>query len=212
MSLAVVYAVTLWVLAARGRTDVLREARTTTFLVATAVLLTIALGAFTHGEPRFVFMPLMAILLAGARAAVSVWRMVRERPRAVIAFLVALGLLAGFVGVSRRAASSMDGLTNRRIVIVDAAEVVRTDAAGEACETRTSYTPQITWYAVCSSYLWSRPIPTSRPAYLVFFENGKRQPTGADLSAEIASTEGIPLAEIDDEYESVGDGYVFRYP
>jgi hypothetical protein len=46
----------------------------------------------------------------------------------------------------------------------------------------------------------------------VVFENGKRQPTGDDLEAEVASTEGSPIAVVDDPSDKIGDGYIYRYP
>jgi hypothetical protein len=46
----------------------------------------------------------------------------------------------------------------------------------------------------------------------VVFENGKRQPMGDDLEAEITSTEGLAIAVVDDPFDKIGDGYIYRYP
>jgi hypothetical protein len=188
------------------------EARTVVFLTGVAVTLTIALGLFTHGEPRFVFMPLMAILLVGGQALVRVASRLRSTPRLILSSMLAVVVGLVFSGSVVRMAQGMDRITGQRDVIVGAAAAVRDDAGGGDCFIRSSYVPQLTWYAICATHTFSSPAPSSDPAYLVIFENGKRQPTGADLDAEIAATEGQPIAVVDDPYNKIGNGYLYRYP
>lgn len=53
--------------AARGDPRYGSAARTAVFLTVTAVAMTLLLGRFTHGEPRFLFMPMMALLWREAK-------------------------------------------------------------------------------------------------------------------------------------------------
>lgn len=46
----------------------------------------------------------------------------------------------------------------------------------------------------------------------MLFENGKRQPVGSELDAEIAATGGTILVVVDDPDEKIGDAAVFEYP
>jgi 4-amino-4-deoxy-L-arabinose transferase-like glycosyltransferase len=212
MGMAVLYLVAVLVYARRDSARYGSEARTVAFSMATAVVVTIALGTFTHGEPRFVYLPLMLALLTGARAATLVWSELRSRPRLIITVIAAAVFAVGFTAGVGHMSRALKGITDSRDVLVGASDVVRTDAGSSPCEIRSSYVPQLTWYAVCSTYLFSRPIPESDPAYLVLFENGKRQPVGADLESEISATDGEPPVFIDDEYDKIGDGLVFTYP
>jgi 4-amino-4-deoxy-L-arabinose transferase-like glycosyltransferase len=214
MLAGVIYAVVTIVNAARSSPDSVTrsEARTVSFLTGVAISLTIALGVFTHGEPRFVFMPLMAILLVGGQALVQVASRLRRTPRLILASLLALVVGVVFAGSVERMSQGMDRITGSRDVIVEAADAVRIDVGQGDCFIRSSYVPQLTWYAVCATYTFSQPAPASDPAYLVLFENGKRQPAGADLDTEIAATDNQSIAVVDDPYDKIGDGYVFRYP
>jgi 4-amino-4-deoxy-L-arabinose transferase-like glycosyltransferase len=212
LAMAVIYAIGLFIARARGRRDLASEARTVAFLVSTALVVAFALGAFTHGEPRFIYLPLMLMLLTGARAVTLVWALLRRMPRLVIGVAAGLVFVAGFAAATVHMSRAIEGITDSRYVLVEASAVAQSDAAGEACEVRSSYIPQITWYAVCSTYGFTRPIPDGRPAYLMIFENGKRQPVGPALDREIAATEGTPLAVIDDPDDKIGDAAIFEYP
>jgi|GEM_PF-2360953 len=212
MAIAVIYAVVVAIAGIRGRSDLAQEARTVGFTTATSFLLAVALGVFTHGEPRFLYLPLMLVLLTGARAVTLVWSLLRRTPLVTIGFAAALVFAVGFAAGTLHMGRAIDGITDSRDVLVWASIAARADAAGEACEVRSSYIPQVTWYAECSTYGFTAPMPENRPAYLMLFENGKRQPAGADLDAEVAATGGSPLILIDDPDDKIGDGAVFEYP
>lgn len=212
LAMAGIYAVIIIVASIRGRRGLGPEGRTVAFTVATALLLGLALGAFTHGEPRFLYLPLMLLLLTGARAVSLTWQMLQRTPRMVVGVAAGLVFVAGFTAGVLHMSRAIEGITNSRDVLVEASTAVREDAGGAVCEVRSSYIPQITWYSVCSTSGFTRPLPDGRPAYLMIFENGKRQPVGSDLDGEIAATQGTPLTVIDDPDDKIGDGAVFEYP
>ena len=91
-------------------------------------------------------------------------------------------------------------------------DAVAHDADGRACLARSSYIPQITWYAVCATSGFTAQVPVGRPAYLVLFENGKRQPTGSQLNDEVAATSGVRLIVVPDPADKIGTGEVYPYP
>ncbi len=188
------------------------EVRTVAYLVITAIVLTFALGAFTHGEPRFVYLPLMLMMLTGARAGTVVWTGLRSRWRAVSAAVAAVVLAVGFAAAVRHVSPGLADLTDARGVLVEAATVARNDAGAGECTIRSTYIPQLTWYAACSTFGFTRPVPESRPAYLAVFDNGKRQPTGQELLAEVEAADQPPIAVVPDPYDKIGDGAVYRYP
>ncbi|MGI9529421.1 MAG: ArnT family glycosyltransferase [Acidimicrobiia bacterium] len=212
LAMGLLYAAVVIIAAVRARSDLAREARTVGFTTATALLLAVALGAFTHGEPRFLFLPLMLALLTGSRAITLVWMMLRRPPRIAIAVAAGLVLAIGFTAGTLHMGRGIDGITNSRDVLVDASNAAKEAAAARTCEVRSSYIPQITWYAECSTYGFTSPLPQLRPAFLMLFENGKRQPDGADLDNEVGATDSGLLVLVDDPYDKIGDGAVFEYP
>lgn len=212
MAMAVIYAVVVVIAAVKGQSGLAQEVRTVGFTTATSLLLAIALGAFTHGEPRFLYLPLMLVLLTGARAVTLVWSLLRRSPRMTIGVAATVVFVAGFAAGALHMGRALDGITDSRDVLVGASAAARLDANGQACVVRSSYIPQITWYAECSTFSFTAPLPQDRPAYLMLFENGKRQPVGSELDAEIAATGGTILVVVDDPDEKIGDAAVFEYP
>jgi len=192
-------------------TALMLELRTSALLLGTATVLTVAVGAFTHGEPRFVFMPLMAVLLVGARALSWVVAHLIARWRIAVLSVVGLALVLGFTSGVARMDRTLDAITSSREVLVDTAAVVRSDAGQDDCSIRSSYVPQLTWYSACGTYLFGNTLPTTPSRYLVVFENGKNQPTGDELLDEISSTGADPIAEIENDVGTIGNSLVFRY-
>ena len=173
LAMGVVYAIVIVLAAMRGRSDLASEARTVGFTTATALILAVALGAFTHGEPRFLYLPLMLVLLTGARAITLVWGMLRRSPRMVIGVAAGLVFALGFAAGTLHMGRGIAAITDSREVLVRAANAARVDAAGRACEVRSSYIPQITWYAECSTHGFTSPLPEVRPAYPHAFRERK---------------------------------------
>ncbi len=214
MLAAVIYTAHIVVRAVRYPVDerCRSEARTVVFLMAVAVVLTVALGAFTHGEPRFVFMPLMAVLLVGGQALVRLTDMLRHTPRVVSAAAFGIVVAVMFTGSAVHMARGMDRITGARDVIAGSADAVRADVGPGDCSVRSSYIPQITWYSACATYSFGQALPSADPAYLAMFDKGKRQPTGAEREKEIAMTTGELIAVVNDPHQRIGDGHVYRYP
>ncbi|MEA2024021.1 MAG: hypothetical protein U9N79_06980, partial [Actinomycetota bacterium] len=205
------YTIVLAILAIRERRWT-SKTRTAVFLSATALSFTIALGAFTHGEPRFIFIALMAALLVGGQAIAVPMGHLRSSPHRIVAVALAVIISHAFVTRTDDMQTVMDSITERRGVVVDTGEAVRRHAGPDTCSIRSSYVPQLTWYSTCATFSFTDGFrATDDASYLVLFEHGKRQPDGAVLEAEISRTSGVPIAEIRDPYDWIGDATVYRY-
>ncbi len=189
-----------------------QRVRTAVFLVGTAVPFTIFLGAFTHGEPRFVFMPIMALLLLGGQAVVALLLHLSTAPRRLAGLVLGLVIFGAFVPGVGRMHNTTDAITSQFDVVVEAADAIRSDVGSGDCSIRSSYVPQLTWYSACATFTFTDAFPTDQdPAYMVLFTHGKRQPEGAALEAELAQTPGTPFAMIIDPKDRVGDAFIYEY-
>ena len=140
------------------------------FLTTTALLSTIALGSFTHGEPRFIFMPLMAMLLVGGQALAVLLSRLRASPRRIVMVGLTVVIAFAFTSGVARMHNALASTSAARDVIVGAADAVRSDAGQVACSIRSSYVPQLTWYAACSTFTFTDGAPSADdPSYLVLF-------------------------------------------
>jgi Dolichyl-phosphate-mannose-protein mannosyltransferase len=187
------------------------EARTAVFLTLTALVTTVLLGLFTHGEPRFVYLPLMALLLVGARAAVMLLAATPVVPRriaiGVLAVVVAYALASGAAGMHNR----MAGITGSRDVLAETGFSVKAAAAGSACTVESAYIPELTWYSVCATHDFGWDGPDGDAAYLVLFDESDRQPSQAELDAMLSQTSGVPLVVVPDDDDVYGDGEVYEF-
>jgi len=182
-------------------------ARTSGFLTLSAVGMTILLGLFTHGEPRFIFMPMMALLLVGGRAAAVLLEQMPGRSRQ--AGIAALVLLLGYALVSGAGQmhNRMERVTTSRDVVAESSELVRHDAGAGSCTVYAAQVPQVTWYSACATYKFGEEGPIADANYLVVFAEA-RQPTKAQLEALLAGTSNL-LAVVPDDGGPYGDGHVF---
>jgi hypothetical protein len=82
----------------------------------------------------------------------------------------------------------------------------------------TSYLPQITWYSRCATTGFDleavpRPLLEGRAItdFLLFFDNGKRQPEDQVLASYLNEVPKQLVATIaDDPSGSVGDAHIYR--
>jgi hypothetical protein len=210
MVAAMVYTVMVALLAKRDP-RLAPAARTAAFLTITALALTFLLGLFTHGEPRFVYLPLMALLLVGGQAvAVLVQRLAATPQRVAAGVLIAIAAYALATGGGAMA-NRMDAITGSRDVLAETGAVVHGDAGGETCTLQAAYIPQLTWYSVCATFGFGYTGPVEDAAYLTLFEDADRQPTPAQLDDLLAGTGGVPITVVPDDDDVFGDGYVYEF-
>lgn len=111
-------------------------------------------------------------------------------------------LLVGGLGIS--AAHVRKAVENRAestVPIELTAEEVRRLAGDSSCGVMTSYQPQITFYSACFTHPFRTYLEPEEALsrvdgdeqFLLVVEDGKRQPTGDDLSSLIDLTVGDPV-------------------
>ena len=197
-----------WKMAAAVRAGSLGpDGRLAVFLLVPALGQILLLGLVAHGEPRFVFFP-VALLLVAASVAVDDARKRFPQGAFRIAAATAAVALVAMLGVSTdRMDANAEARAASTEVLIDVAETASKEGAG-ACTVVTTYGPQITWYSGCQTFTFvqfaRQPDRAIQPAFVVLFENGKRQPLGAELDAILAETEGDPIV-LDDGADALGD-------
>ncbi len=199
---------------AAARRDFDEPARLAVFLGIPALGQILALGLISHGDPRFVFYPVALLITAAALAADDVRRRIpMSLYRAVVAGLVVASVAS--LGINGdRANRNADARGATFEVLVEAARTVRVGSVGEPCGALTGYLPQMTWYSGCPTARFEEQEPLLAPEvgprpYLVFFEDGVRQPTGAVLDAYLALAAGEPIL-VESAGGSLGDARLYR--
>lgn len=159
-------------------------------LAAVAVADVVLIGLVAHGEARFVFFPIGLLVLSGSIAVVSLARRAAgsearaRRLRPLAAGLLAASLVVGTAAAAYSRLNLEDSLAGVRA----AGRTLERQHHGE-CTVATSYGPQIAWYSGCdvaaldggADAVAARLRDVPRYVYLV--EEGKRQPTGVELTS-----------------------------
>lgn len=163
------------------------------------------IATFVHGELRYLspVVPWLWISAAAGLAGVA-----SRMPMTVSG-------VAGFVTLlvlALAAPSSSDDAVRLNVGFQTIENAARSLATGEECGVFTSYTPQVEWYSECKAVVINRyqvvidseSLPDG-PRYLLFVENGKRQPEGEVYEGYVAETTGTPRAfhPLDPERRSV---------
>jgi len=195
-----------WTLRAWG---VLSERLKAMFLLIPAVGQVLILGVLSHGESRFIFFPLALVFVGGVTG--LLWLSSRWRPQ--IKNAVSLGLvfvLAGSLVIS--VAQVRRSVLNRELVtepVVLSADTLRDMSGDDECGVMTSYLPQITYYSACFTQQFTPSLGPEESLerlegddrYMLLIEDGKRQPTGEDLTGLLALTSEGPI-DVEGERES----------
>lgn len=199
--------VTLWVGAREGTF----EARLAGFTLIVAALTVVPLGLVAHGEPRFVFFPVWLLIAIGAMAVVRiVEHLGRWLPTVVLTLAIVLWVPL-FLLMATRADRNAEARGSGFSIVTEAAELIEQDAAG-SCGVVTSYLPQVTWYSACFTHQFTPDSPATElddvdgdSRYVLFFENGKRQPAPGERQAYL---ELGPVEEIESSDDSIGDATI----
>ena len=164
------------------------------YLAIVALGQIVALGLQSHGQPRYVYVATVLLIVLGVDAAMRL-----GRPRLAVAALAAIaaawiGAAVAMVVVCRRAEPG-------RASILRAADAIRRDAAGRPCAAVAALAPQLMWYARCAVYPsdLGMPLPADRVRYAVSFPRWPIQ-LAATLAAQqlraTALATGDPDAQV----------------
>lgn len=199
--------------------------RSLTLLVVPALAQGLVLGVAALPQTRYVFFPIVLLVIAGTlvmtRVVVAVGRNQSHIARHVepwpIVGVVVMGLLlAAASGGVNRVARDAETARSSLTVLADA---ITADAAGQPCSVLTYVVPQVTWYTRCAGYNFRYPARvgaetqlTGSRRYLLLFSGdaGGRQPTGDDRSYYLALAQTPPIAVIQDRASAGPDAEVYR--
>lgn len=180
------------------------------FLLGPAVLHILLLGIVSHGEPRFIFFPVMLLLVAGDGVVSRLLQALGAAWRPIVAGIGLVVLASGFsFDAGRRVTGALRAVSSNEVV-ADAGRAIARHT-GSSCAVLTSYAPQITWYSGCSTYVFDGGPPGRLPAqdtFVLLFERGKRQPAPGELDGYLA--EATLVEQIDDQADRIGDATLYR--
>lgn len=219
------WGVSLVDLAVRRR--IRRGTRVLTLLVVPALVQGLLLGVVALPQTRYVFFPIVLLVLAGAivlvAAASAIGRRLRiESDRRLVAALGGLavvGLLvaAAWGGVPRVGSAARASVS--QLDVLDIAAAIRDDADGRSCAVLTYFVPDVTWYSGCAGYNFGVPPRTGRESllteqrrYLLLFtgDAGGLQPSGDARAYYVGLADGPPIATVSDRGSGKPAAEIYR--
>lgn len=136
------------------------------YLAVVAIGQLVVLGLHNHGQPRYVFVATVLLVVVGVEAASRI-----GRPGLALA-----AVAAAWLGTAVTQVVLCRGMAQLRAPIVRAADAIRADAAGRRCAAVAATVPQLEWYAGCEVYKSQQlaaPMPADRVRYAVVVPNGE---------------------------------------
>lgn len=179
-----------------------RGVRAQTFLLLPAVGQLLLLGIVALPQVRYVLLPVVLILIAGSVAAVDLGRLLSHAWRRTLATGVVIAIVVTGIGSAAVMMRLQAEVTPLSMHLVDAARIIRDDAAGRSCSILGYPPPELTWYSGCAAHHFGYPPIAGRQTalsgdrrYLVLspFEYD-REPGGALREEYLALAEPEPIA------------------
>lgn len=167
---------------------VFRRDRRTVMLWLIAVGVIVTIGMTTVAESRYIFVPIVLLLLLGIDV-VYRWITTRREPlRRTAGYGAALVVVASWVfGVVL--ASRVGRVRARWDGLLTAATVIRNDSAGRRCQVVARHTSQMEWYSGCEALLEIPADPSVR-VYVAQDGFGDGQPSVTGLRATTLIDQG----------------------
>jgi hypothetical protein len=147
------------------------------------------LGLTIHGEPRYVFFPILLLSLSGADA-VAGW--LGRTSANVRRFAIAGGLTVAGLAVAvvfALTVRTIERMEEADRIIEEQARVIRLDAGDAACLVFSNRAPQVSWYSGCRARVITATrsaaeLPASIRLYLLAFDR-RGQPAAAVAQAAL---------------------------
>lgn len=135
-------------------------------LLVAALATFVALGVWSHAQPRYAFEFVALLAVLGAAGGLALVRRIASRPAALAG---ACALACAPLGCLVYLAVVAPGRVDDRAQIGRLADTIRRDAAGRACIVVAVRTPQLAYYSGCDGDGWppTRETPACRPTYVV---------------------------------------------
>ncbi|MFD2077919.1 4-amino-4-deoxy-L-arabinose transferase [Actinopolymorpha cephalotaxi] len=187
------------------------EDRRTVFVVFAGVALVVLIGLAAHGEPRFVFMSVFLLTLAGVAGLAE---LARARARLLLGALAAGAVATLPVTGLLVARGPLRDVTSERESLVAAAAAVAAESGGAAgdsagftgsagrCVVVTGYQPEVGWYSGCATATLTQAaagdLPPNTPVSYLVFAHGRDQlpPAGVRRLARERSARVVDLPAV----------------
>jgi len=165
-----------------------RGDRVRVFLGLTAVLHVVVLGLTAHGEERYVFFPVLLLIILGVDV---IAEFAGASSRVVLAALASFAVVAAAANYAVVRDGHAADVTAERTSLVEVGNLLARQSSGSpTCVVATAYQPQLGWYSGCATIgltevAQTRPV-AGQPMYVVLFDQGRGQPSERGLSRLLA--------------------------
>lgn len=132
-----------------GLISVLPLNRDRAFLVLVAVTIIVWLGLFSDGSARFLFVPVIFLVIAGVHGITRVvaarpqWRRLIVRGAGALVLAAWLAMIGAAIPIQRHIARGLSGM-------MTASAAIRQDAAGRPCIVTAFWVTELMWYSGCA--------------------------------------------------------------
>ena len=165
-----------------------RGDRVRVFFGLTAVLHVVVLGLTAHGEERYVFFPVLLLIILGVDA---IAEFAGASSRVVLAALTSFAVVAAAANYGVVRDGHVADVTAERTSLVQVGDLLaRQSSASRTCVVATAYQPQLGWYSGCAT-IGLTQVAGTRPVagqliYVVLFDEGRGQRSERGLSRFMA--------------------------
>ncbi|GAA0328529.1 glycosyltransferase [Streptomyces blastmyceticus] len=161
------------------------EDRRRAFLGTASVLIIVALGLTSHGEPRFVYVPVVLLTVLGVQALAEYSGRWSATVLTGVAAFAALSVLGTAQVVGQGAMRGPHLLSESTV------PVARELSAPGPCLVVSGYEPEMGWYSGCDAVTYAEyreaEVPADVKVQFVLFERGRLQP-GPSALKELVGT------------------------
>ncbi|MFI1971876.1 glycosyltransferase [Streptomyces cinnamoneus] len=150
------------------------EDRRRVFLGLTALFMFVVLGCTSHGEPRFVYVPVVLLTVLGVQ------NLAERSGRWSAQTLTAVGVLASLSVLVTAQVVGHGAMRGPSRLSESTVPVARSLTSDRPCLVVSGYEPEMGWYSGCDAVTYAqyeeRAVPPDMRVTLVLFERGRLQP------------------------------------
>ena len=178
-----------------------RRVRAHAFLALPAIGQFVLLGYAALPQARYVLLPVILLLLAGALTLVDVGRVMSRSWRQTLMAGLATAVVVTALGAAAAMIRLQAEVSPAAAHLIDAARLMRRDADGRSCSILGYPPPELIWYSGCEAHHFGYPPAAGREASLdgqrryLMLSTGvtDREPSGALRSTYLALADPDPI-------------------
>lgn len=213
-----------WKVVGRRQPD--RVTRVYLFLLIPALGSGLLLGLLTLAQTRYIYLPIMLLVISGAIGLAALWRRLPAIPRTGSAALAVAVISVVVLNVGSGMVALQDAYARTQRDVVVAAEQIRADALAHSpdgepdCSVLTYLVPEVTWYSGCAAFHFGYPARAGRETllsgatrYLLLMAGPptNRQPQGRVLEDYLRLVDPEPIAVVRDLSSGSVAARIYRF-